>query len=120
LPNRFLLWGTVKTHIWKLQIAPLLEYRTGFPYAPLDAAQNYVGTPFADSTRFPRVFSADARMSRDFKVHPKYAVRLSLTVTNITNHFNALQVHNNIADPQYGIFFGNYDRRYRGDFDIVF
>jgi hypothetical protein len=41
-------------------------------------------------------------------------------VTNFTNHFNALQVHNNVADAQHGIFFGNYDRRYRGDFDFIF
>jgi hypothetical protein len=29
-------------------------------------------------------------------------------------------VHANTADPQYGIFFGNYKRRYRFDFDIIF
>ncbi len=120
LPNRFVIWGTVNTHVWALQINPLIEFHTGFPYAQLDAAQNYVGIPYNDSTRFPQFFQADARVSRDFKVNPKYAVRLSLTVTNLTNHFNALQIHNNIADPQSGIFFGNYDRRYRGDFDIIF
>jgi hypothetical protein len=114
------IWGNFATHIWNLQLAPLIEYRTGFPYTALDAAQNYVGIPNVDSTRYPRFFSGDARLSRDFKVSPKYSVRLSGTVTNFTNHFNALQVHNNIADPQYGIFFGNYDRRYRGDFDFIF
>ncbi len=120
LPNRIVVWGNFATHIWNLQLAPLLEFHTGFPYAPLDAAQNYVGTPNLDSTRYPHFFSADARLSRDFKVSPKYSVRLSGTVTNFTNHFNALQLHNNIEDPQYGIFFGNYDRRYRGDFDFIF
>jgi hypothetical protein len=120
LPNRFVIWGNLNTHVWKLQVAPLIEYHTGFAYAPLDAAQNYVGIPYSDSTRFPRFFEADARASRDFKVSDKYSVRLSLTVTNFTNHFNALQIHNNTADPQYGIFFGTYDRRYRGDFDIIF
>jgi hypothetical protein len=120
LPNRFLLWGAVNAHVWGLQILPLIEYHTGFPYAALDAAQNYVGTPYGDSTRFPKFFQADARVVRDFKVSSKYSVRLSGTVTNFTNHFNALQIHNNIADPQRGIFFGNYDRRYRGDFDVIF
>ena len=84
------------------------------------AARDGGRLPYNDSTRFPKFFAADARVSRDFKVNPKYSVRLSLTVTNFTNHFNALQIHNNIADPQSGIFFGNYDRRYRGDFDIIF
>ena len=79
-----------------------------------------MGIPFSDSTRFPFFFSADARLSKDFKVSPKYTLRLSLTALNITNHFNALAVHDNIADPQYGIFFGNYHRRYRFDFEVVF
>lgn len=120
LPNRIVIWGNLDTRVWRLQLAPLFEYHTGFPFVALDAAQNYVGVPNGDSTRYPRFFSADARLSRDFKVSPKYSVRLSGTVTNFTNHFNALQIHNNIADPQYGIFFGNYDRRYRGDFDFIF
>jgi hypothetical protein len=39
---------------------------------------------------------------------------------NLTNHFNALSVHANTADPQYGVFFGNYHLRYRADFDVLF
>jgi hypothetical protein len=120
LPNRFLMWGRVNTHVWGLSVLPILEYRNGFPYARLDALQNYVGTPYVNSTRFPNFFSADARFMKDFKVSPKYTLRLSLTAFNMTNHFNALAIHDNIADPQNGIFFGNYHRRYRGDFEVVF
>ncbi len=120
LPNRFLLWGHVNPHIWQLSMQPIVEYRNGFPYAKLDAMQNYVGTPYSGSSRYPNFFSADVRISRDFKVSPKYKVRLSLTTFNLTNHFNALAIHDNIADPSYGIFFGNYHRRYRGDFEVLF
>jgi hypothetical protein len=120
IPNRFLAWGRVLTHVWKLIALPIVEYRNGVPYARLDASQNYAGTPYLDSMRFPKLFSADARLLRDFKVRAKYTVRLSLTTFNITNHFNALAFHNNVADPDYGIFFGNYRRRYRGDFEILF
>ena len=120
LPNRFLVWGHVDTRFWKLQANPILEYRNGFPYAVHDVLQNYVGTPNSDKTRFPNFFSADVRLSRDFKVSAKYTVRLSVTGYNLTNHFNALAVHDNIADPQYGVFFGNYHRRYRFDFDFLF
>jgi hypothetical protein len=120
LPNRFLLWGNVVSHVWNLKVLPIVEIRNGFPYARVDALQNYVGVPYSDATRFPAFFSADARLMRDFKVTPKYTVRVSLTAFNVTNHFNALAVHANIADPQSGIFFGNYPRRYRGDFEIVF
>lgn len=119
LPNRFLLWGHVNPHVWDLRAQPILEYRNGFPYAKFDAMQDYVGTPYLNS-RFPDFFSADIRISRDFKISPKYKIRLSLTTFNLTNHFNALAVHDNIADPSYGIFFGNYHRRYRGDFEVIF
>jgi hypothetical protein len=120
LPNRFLMWGRVKVPLWSLTVLPIVEHRNGFPYARYDALQNYVGTPYVDSTRFPNFFSADARIIKDFKVNPKYTLRLSLTAFNISNHFNALAVHANTADPLYGAFFGNYHRRYRGDFEVVF
>ena len=44
----------------------------------------------------------------------------SVSGFNLTNHFNALAVHANVDDPQYGIFFGNYHIRYRADFDVLF
>ncbi len=120
LPNRFLMWGHLETHVWQLQLNPIVEYRNGFPYATYDALQNYAATPYSDATRFPRFFSADARLMREFRINPKYGVRLSLTGFNLTNHFNALAIHNNVTDPQYGTFFGNYHRRYRFDFEVLF
>jgi len=120
LPNRFLAWGRTNLPFWDLKLLPILEYRNGFPYSRLDVLQNYAGVPNADSTRFPHFLSADARLMKDFKVNPKYTVRLSLSGFNLTNHFNALAVHSNTADPQCGVFFGNYHRRYRGDFEVIF
>lgn len=118
IPNRFLMWGSFNPGIWKLTLAPIVEYRTGFPYATYDIFQNYAGTPYVD--RFRDFFSADARLSRVFKVNAKYSVRLSVTGFNLTNHFNPLLVHSDTADPQYGVFFGNYHRRYRFDFEVLF
>jgi Carboxypeptidase regulatory-like domain len=120
VPNRLLLWGRLKSHVWDIDVLPLLEFHTGFPYATLDAMQNYVGIPYSDATRFPDFFSADARLMKDLKVNAKYTLRVSLTGFNLSNHFNALAVHNNIADPQYETFFGNYHRRYRFDFEVLF
>jgi hypothetical protein len=122
VPNRFLLWGHLDLHLWNLQAFPIVEYRNGLPYAQLDQLQNYVGVPYSDATRFPNFFSADSRFSKDFKVksNSKYTLRISGSVFNITNHFNALAVHGNVADPQCGVFFGNYQRRYRADFEVVF
>lgn len=120
LPNRFLVWGRLKVPFWGLQVLPIVEYRNGFPYSRFDALQNYSGTPNSDSTRFPNFFSADARVIKNVKISPKYTLRFSITGFNLTNHFNALAVHANIADPQCGVFFGNYHRRYRGDFEVIF
>lgn len=117
LPNRFLAWGLVRLP-WKMRIAPLVEWRNGFPYASVDVAQDYVGTP--NETRFRNFFSLDSRVSKDFKLNDKYSVRFSVSGFNLTNHFNPLQVHANIADPAHGVFFNSHRRRFRLDFDVLF
>ena len=117
LPNRFLSWGLIQLP-WGLRIAPVFEYRSGFPYAVTDAYQNYVGVPFAD--RFPSFVSLDARISKDIKLSPKYTMRPSISAFNLTDHFNPAAFHGNIADPAYGLFFGDRHRRYTADLDFVF
>ncbi|MBO0859406.1 MAG: TonB-dependent receptor [Chloracidobacterium sp.] len=117
LPNRFLGWGIFSLP-WKMRIAPILEYRNGLPYSTIDSSQSYVGE--VNSQRFPNFFSLDSRVSKDFQVTPKYAFRFSVSGFNLTNHFNALDIHRNTADPDYGAFFGNYNRRFRLDFDVIF
>lgn len=117
LPNRFLAWGTFSLP-WKLTYSPILEYRNGFPFTEVDPRQNYVGVP--NSQRFPNFFSFDSRFTRTFQVTKKYAARFALSGFNITNHFNALDVHRNVQDPRYGVFFGNLQRFFRLDFDVIF
>jgi hypothetical protein len=119
LPNRFLTWGSVALPS-KIKVYPMIELRSGFPYQSVDVYQNYVQNMKAESARFPTYFSTDARIAKDVKLNSKYTLRPSISITNITNHFNALQVHTNTADPQYGQFFGNYDRHERFDLDLVF
>lgn len=118
-PNRFLAWGFVKLPA-KLFWSPLLEIRSGSPYFVVNAAQKYVGKPNADNLRYPSFLAFDSRVRRDFKVNDKYSVRFSVSGFNLTNHFNPPNVHNNIADPQYGLFFGENKRRFRLDFDVLF
>jgi len=117
LPNRFLAWGLVRLP-WKIRVAPLVEYRNGFPYPVTDVAQNYVGVP--NSTRYTSFYSFDTRFSKDIKLSDKYSVRFSVRGLNLTNHFNPLDVHANIADPQFGVFFGSLKRRFLLDFDVIF
>jgi len=117
LPNRFLAWGLVQLPAG-FRIAPVFEYRSGFPYVVTDAYQNYVGVPYA--SRFPSFVSLDSRFSKDFKVSPKYTIRPSISGFNLTNHFNPAAFHGNIADPAYGLFFGDRHRRFTADFDVIF
>jgi hypothetical protein len=81
LPDRFLGWGFFALP-WKMQLAPIVEYHTGFTYAPVDATRKYVGVPYSDRFRYPKFFSADARVSKDVKVNEKYSLRFSLSVLN--------------------------------------
>jgi len=117
VPNRFLAWGSF--HLPDgFRVSPVVEYRTGFPYSTFDAAQNYAGMP--NAVRYPGFFSLDSRVSKDIKVNPKYSVRISVSDFNLTNHFNPEAIHNNIADPAYGLFFGQRGRRFTADFDVLF
>ena len=117
LPNRFLTWGVMQLP-QGFRIAPVFEYRTGFPFLATDAAQNYAGVPYQN--RFPNFFSLDSRFSKDIKVNPKYSIRLSVSGFNLTDHFNPEALHTNIADPAYGFLFGQRGRRFTADFDVLF
>jgi len=117
IPNRFLLWGLVQLP-WKIRIGPTVEYRSGFPYIVTDAGQNYAGIP--NQNRYPGFFSVDAKVSKDFKVSSKYTLRPSISSFNLTDHFNPEAFHNNIADPGFGLFFGQRGRRFTADFDVIF
>lgn len=117
IPNRFLLWGTYSLP-WKFRVNPQVELRNGFPYQPVNVLQQYVSAD-GPQPRFPRYFSFDLLVSKDFQITKKHSIRISIPMTNLTNHFNPLEVHSNIADPRYGNFFGNYPRRILLDFDFL-
>ncbi|HEY6406459.1 MAG TPA: hypothetical protein VIY29_03215 [Ktedonobacteraceae bacterium] len=119
IPNRFLLWGTTNLP-WRMHLWPRIEYRNGFTWQPVDQFQNYISRASAAQPRYPAYFTADLRVGKDFTVASKHAVRISLTIRNLTDHNNPLQVHNNSYDRLYGSFFGNYGRHVLADFDFLF
>jgi hypothetical protein len=119
IPNRFIAWGLINTP-WKTQISPVFEFHTGQPYAVLQPNRDYLGIPYGDRMRFRSYVNLDERMSKNITVKSKYTARISMSVLNVFNHFNPLDVHANIADPLMGTFFGHYKRRYRADFELVF
>ena len=50
----------------------------------------------------------------------RIAIALREAGANLTDHFNPVSAHTNVADPQYGVFFGQYRRRFTADFDVIF
>jgi len=119
VPNRLLGWGTI-SFPRRITIAPIFEVRSGFPYSVRDAEQNFVGTRNSSQTRFPRFLALDVEFAKEFQVTKKYAIRLSMSGFNLTNHFNPRDVRANVADPHFGEFFNSYRRYFSGGFDIVF
>lgn len=117
IPHRFLAWGIVPLR-WDLRVAPVVEYRTGFPYSALDARQDYAEPP--NARHFPPFFSLDFRVSKDVIYKRKYKVQISFSCFNLTNHWNPDTVRWNVTDPQFGEFLGQHPRRFRLDFDITF
>ena len=76
IPNRFLLWGTYSLPK-KFMVNPHLELRNGFPYQPTDVLQQWVQTT-GPQYRYPRYFSADVAVAKDFQVRQEHAVRFTL------------------------------------------
>ena len=138
IPHRFLAWGVIplseplnKSALklfppsfamlqWSRGwlAAPVVEYRTGFPYARVDERQNYAGVP--NTLRFPAFFSLDLRLAKSFTVGKDHAAQISFSAFNVTNHWNPESVRWNTADPQLGEFLGQRPRRFRIDFDLLF
>jgi hypothetical protein len=120
-PNRFIFWG--QFHVkYGVTLAPVLDIRTGFPYSIIDEDRDFVG-PRNLAGRYPSFTSVDLQILKSVSLpgrFSKYRVELGLKVFNLTNHFNPITVHSNVDDPQYGLFFGNYGRRFRLDFDVLF
>jgi hypothetical protein len=115
VPHRVLAWGVIPMRygVW---MAPTVEYRIGFPFSALDARQQYAEPPHA--RRFPSFFSFDFRASKDIP-YKKHVARISVSLFNVTNHWNPNTVRWNRADPQFGEFLGSRRRMFRVDFDLV-
>ena len=117
VPNRIVASGFFGLP-WKMVISPVADVHSGLPYSNVDVFQDYVGTP--NGERFPRYFSLDVRLYREFSFHiphtersKTHRVRLGVYSTDITNRQNPHDVYSNIMSPFFGDFAG-FQRRYTG------
>ncbi|MCS6886404.1 MAG: carboxypeptidase regulatory-like domain-containing protein [Acidobacteriota bacterium] len=119
VPDRLLLSGTAELPL-KLILAPLVEIRTGFPYAVVDEEQRYVSR---NIDRFPRFFSIDLQVMRPIAIpfkDKKIKARVGVKIFNLTNHFNPRDVQSNLASSSFGSFYNSVPRIFRGKFEFDF
>lgn len=109
VPHRFvgrLRWAP--TSHWLL--SPVLEYRSGSPYFPVDEYLDVVSMP--DRPRYPAVTILDVRVDRKVKLL-KWQPWIGFSVNNALNEFRPTDVQANITAPDYGGFFGGQPRQFR-------
>ena len=120
-PNRVLFWADIAGPK-KFTLIPVYDIHTGFPYSPWNEFHEYVGP--RNERRYPRFESMDLQVTRPFALHLGESrhlhVRAGFGVFNVFNHFNPRDVQNNVASNQFGEFFNDAWREYRGKFVFQF
>lgn len=114
VPDRFIAWGIFHLPL-KFTFAPVIDWRTGFPWSKINDFQNYVGTP--NSNRFPPFFSFDFKVWKWLPLPGflpyglgKQRLRWGIGFHNATNALDPLEIYNNIASPNFGHFVGYQHR----------
>jgi hypothetical protein len=113
-PNRLLFWPTIAGP-WKLNILPVYDLHTGFPYSAENEYRQYVGP--RNIRRFPQFSSCDLQVTRPATLHvhrKQLKLVAGFSVFNIFNHDNPRDVQNVTASSAFGDFYNPAWREYRG------
>lgn len=109
VPHRFLAYGQIALP-FDILVAPMVEYRTGFPFSAVNDRQEFVGER-NQAGRFPDYFSVDVQVTKGFRIPlpyiKKYKLRAGVALFNIFNRFNPRDVQNNVENPNYGNFYNS-------------
>ncbi len=108
-PNRFLSWATLHGP-FKATISPLVEIHTGFPYSIVNEDRDFVGRR-NQAGRFRKFASIDLEVLRPFHLPIiNKTTNLGVGIFNLLNHFNPIDLQNNLASPRFGVFTYSHDR----------
>jgi len=113
-PNRFLVWGDIEGP-WKLTVTPVWDIHTGFPWSVQNEYREYIGPRNVD--RFPRFSSCDLQVTRPFTVHMgerHLKMRGGVAIFNAFNHDNPRDVQTIVNSSQFGGFYNDAWRTFRG------
>jgi len=120
-PQRFLLSGTIYAPR-DIQITPLFEIRSGFPFSAVNERLDFVGARNLTG-RFPRYLSLDLQVTKGFQIpfiFKDKRLRVGVALFNLTNHFNPRDVQTNLTSPNYGKFYNSLGTAVKAKFDIDF
>jgi hypothetical protein len=107
VPNRLIVRGNIGL-AGKWVVAPVYEWRSGFPWSAVDEFQDFVG-PRNHSGRLPNVRSLDFTLARPMRFR-KYGFTAGIKVYNTFNAGNERDVQANVTSPDYGRFFNPIER----------
>lgn len=120
-PHRFLLTGLVYAP-HDIQIAPLFEVRSGFPFSAVNERLDFVGARNT-AGRFPTYMSLDLQVTKGFQIpfiFKDKRARVGVALFNLTNHFNPRDVQMNLTSPNFGAFYNSLGTSVKAKFDIDF
>lgn len=113
-PHRIVVFGAWPLGKWL--VAPLVEARTGFPYAPVDEDLNFVGVRNREA-RFPTFYTVDLTLNREIEVRGR-RVRIGLRANHVLNNWVPRDVQANVASPAFGTFYNSIVPRFGLTFEL--
>ena len=107
VPHRLLVRGTIGLP-WQLDLAPVLEVRSGFPWSAVDEYQDFVGERNRTG-RLPSVTTLDMSIARPWKFK-KYRFRAGIRVYNLLGKSAYRDIQSNVTSPFYGTAYNPIER----------
>ena len=102
VPHRLVALAATEVGRWR--VAPLFEVRSGFPYSPVDDAQQFVGP--RNTRRFPVFTSLDLTINREIRVRGR-RVRIGARANHVLRNHAPRDVQANTTDPHFGRFYNS-------------
>jgi len=105
--HRLLLRGLIGLP-WQVDLSPVLELRSGFPWSAVDEFQDFI-EPRNRSGRLPAVKTLDFSLVRPWRFK-KYRFRAGIRVYNLFGATAERDIQNNITSPFFGQAFNPVER----------
>jgi hypothetical protein len=109
-----LFWGVVGLP-HKLELVPVLDVHTGFPFSKIDQDWRYIGNR-NEAGRLPTFVGLDVMLQYPFDFTFRrwhFQFRAGFKIYNVLNHFNPRDVQQHVDSPNFGSFYNSVGRLYR-------